>query len=148
MSICTTVTVFASEEKTEGQWIYADYTYNGTEGVEILGYSGNKTDVYIPAIIAEKPVLRVGDSAFKNMTGLNSVTFSTSIKELGNNAFEGATNLVCVLLNENLVSIGDDVFDGCHSPSSYPVLPLPCIYTAKAEWYILFSFCDLIIKCM
>ncbi len=100
----------AAEEMTDGTWTYAEY---GTDVIEIVGYSGTQTDVYIPSQIDGKQVVRVGNGAFKDMTGLNSVTFSANIKELGDNAFEGATGLVCVLLNEGLETIGNDVFDGC-----------------------------------
>ena len=108
------LSVFAvSAQETEGDWIYEEFVYNEVSGVEVVGYDGTQTDVYIPAALGGKPVLKVGDSAFKGKTGLNSVAFSSDIKVLGSNAFEGATGLVCVLLSEGLVEIGDNVFDGC-----------------------------------
>lgn len=102
----------------EADWKYADFKYNGIDGVEVTGYTGSQTDVYIPATLGGKPVLKVGDNAFKEMSGLNSVTFSDGIKVIGNDAFNGSTSLVCVLLNEGLVEIGSDVFDGCTSFNS------------------------------
>jgi len=59
-------------------------------------------------------VTAVGASAFRNSTGLTSITFPTSIKSIGNYAFYQCTGLTNgLLLPQGLESIGNYAFAHC-----------------------------------
>ena len=63
---------------------------------KIVGYSGNNTSLILPSSHEGLPVTCIGDSAFKNYTGLKSVTIPDSVTSIGNYAFSGCTGLTSV----------------------------------------------------
>ena len=106
-SLCTFA---AGTDFVTAEYTYADADGNQTAGLEIVGYSGSDTDIYIPSTIGEVPVLKIGDNFLKDNTSVNSVTLGAGIKEIGAGAFSGAANMVCALLNEDIEVIGAGAF--------------------------------------
>lgn len=90
-------------------WEYSAYA----GGIQLTAYNGTQTDVYVPAQVDEKPVVKLGDSLFENNDALNSVTLAEGITEIGNKAFYDADNLVCIVTNETLTTIGAEAFYSC-----------------------------------
>ncbi len=82
-------------------WMF-DESGNSYQCIRIGGcdesFSG---DLVIPDEIDGLPVAGISYSAFKNCTGLTSVTIPASVKEIGGYAFEGCTNLTELHISEN-----------------------------------------------
>ena len=69
---------------------------------------GVKGDVIIPNIVT-----RIGDYAFANCIGLNSVVIPPSVTSIGLSAFEGCSGLTSVTIGNGVTRIGDYAFKGC-----------------------------------
>ncbi len=89
-----------------------------TKQVEVakcsVNYSG---DIIIPAWVTYNEtsysVISIATSAFKNCTGLTSITIPESVISIGNSAFNGCTSLSSVTIPNTITSIGSSAFSGC-----------------------------------
>lgn len=61
----------------------------------------------------EGSVKHIGDRAFYECTGLESIDVPYGVKSIGSSAFDGCTNLSSVELNSSLKSIGNYAFYNC-----------------------------------
>lgn len=76
---------------------YNVISVDGVLGFEVAGIGTcTDTDIIIPAMYGEYPVLRIGDNAFKDNVNITSVVISKTVKSIGNYAFHGCTNLKTV----------------------------------------------------
>ena len=66
------------------------------------------TDLVIP-----NSVTSIGDSAFEDCTGLNSITIPNSVTSIGDFAFCSCKGLTSVTIGNSVTSIGNDAFRGC-----------------------------------
>ena len=77
-------------------------------------YAGH---VAIPSVVTysgiQYKVTAVDNEAFKECTGLQSITFSDNVTSIGDNAFEGCTKLKELVLPQGLTSIGAYAFCYC-----------------------------------
>ena len=77
-------------------------------------YAGH---VAIPSTVTyagiQYKVTAVGNDAFKECTGLKSITFSDNVTTIGDAAFEGCTKITELVLPQGLTSIGAYAFEGC-----------------------------------
>jgi len=77
-------------------------------------YSGN---IIIPSTVVYEgknyTVTRIGDGAFKNCTGLTSITLPNTITSIGNNAFRGCTRITSITLPNSITSIENSAFREC-----------------------------------
>ena len=94
-------------------------TYSVNQGVaHVTGITGPNPSgvVMIPATYTDAngtyPVTTIASEAFKDKTGLTSVSFP-SVKVIAANAFEGCTGLTTLTLPSTLTSIGSEAFKGC-----------------------------------
>lgn len=119
------------------------YETSGTDQLTITRYLGNAAAVSIPATIGGKAVVAIGESAFAGKTALTAVTIPDSITSIGQKAFyqctglntvnfnEGTANLVIgknafyyntslnsIALPKNLVSIDEGAFHCCENLST------------------------------
>ena len=133
--------LFADEwddESTGYTWYYRLYDYDQNLGysdepfLEIIevkkkiyysGYSADDFiaidvdgDLVIPNEINGIPVVKVGNCAFENNTGLTSVTFGwwSPVRSIGAEAFRKCTSLKSVSLPGGLCHIGSLAFNRCH----------------------------------
>jgi len=81
----------------------------------IVGYNCSAATLVIPNTIYNKPVVSIGDNAFKNCTGLTSVTIAATIMTIGNSAFNGCTSLTSAYFEGDAPTIWSHVFDNCAS---------------------------------
>ena len=58
-------------------------------------------------------VIKIGDRAFKDCTGITSVEIPETITEIGSAAFSGCTGLTSINLPESITEIGYAAFSGC-----------------------------------
>ena len=70
---------------------------------------GCKTSV----IPTDGSVTSIGDCAFRNCSGLTSITIPDSVTSIGDDAFDGCTGLTSMTIPSSVKSIGNFAFDGC-----------------------------------
>ena len=88
--------------------VYADH-------VEITDYTGEATEIVIPAEIEGKPVTSIGERAFYNCRSLITIDLPDSITSIGKGAFGSCSNLTDIDLPDRLTTISDSAFNGCRS---------------------------------
>ena len=80
-----------SQTQQEGDF---EYRFNADRsGVVIVKYTGSASSVTVPAIIAELPVVEIGEGAFENNTAITSVDLPDTVEVIGKRAFAGCTAL-------------------------------------------------------
>ena len=66
-------------------------------------------------------VTSIGSDAFRNCSGLTSVTIPNSVTSIGGFAFDGCSGLTSVTIPNSVTSIGYYAFDGCSGLTSVTV---------------------------
>lgn len=100
-----------TNQAAENEQLFSIVNYRSY--VEITGYNGfNANTIVIPSRIKEKPVIKIGDNAFKN-SPCKHIVISDSVIEIGNNAFSDSKNLQSVQLGSRTKTIGDWAFSRC-----------------------------------
>ena len=139
-------TMFASETQVDGIWYDFDSS-SKTASVTFRGsyyssYSNEYTNsVVIPASVVYNfmiySVTSIGDGAFRNCTGLTSVTIPNSVTNIGEQAFYGCSGLTSVTIPNSVTSIGDGAFRACTGLAS---ITIPDSITSIAK--DAFQFCS------
>ena len=93
------------------------YNKNGDGKSVYVAYGGDCTGpVTIPERVtydgATYSVTSIGEFAFKDCTGLTSVTIPTSVTSIGEEAFRGCTGLTSVTIPNSVTEIGGGAFGG------------------------------------
>lgn len=86
------------------------YNINYKTGV-IQRYSRNGSNIFIPSVINDVKITKIGDNAFYNNPNLTSVTIPDGITEIGYGAFKNCPNLKNVVIPESVTNIGYGAFD-------------------------------------
>ena len=76
---------------------------------------------YIKMAVIEPGVTTIGNDAFRDCTGLTSVTIPASVRTIGDNAFRGCTGLTTVTIPASVRTIGDNAFYGCTGLTSVTI---------------------------
>ena len=106
--------------------VFSASAYSGTEygntGIyykiqngeaRITDAAENITTADIPKSINGCPVTSIGGSAFRDCTGLISITISNSVTSIGDSAFEYCKGLTSIMIPNSVTSIGDSAFEDC-----------------------------------
>ena len=104
-------------QNADGVTIYYNYINNGTElevtfrGSNYYSYSNEyQGNVVIPEEVTymnrTRKVTSIGDYAFRDCSGLTSVTIPNSVTSIGNYAFSGCSGLTSVTIPNSVTSIG------------------------------------------
>lgn len=91
------------------------FEFEKTDGgytVTKLAYS-YITDVEVPSEHDGLPVVGIGDNAFRQCNGLDSIILPDTIVSIGNNAFENCSRLAAFKIPDGVKSIGEKAFSGC-----------------------------------
>ena len=88
--------------------------YESTDtGVVITGVADDcPVNLAIPAEIAGRPVVEIGDSAFDGCSSLKAINIPTSVITVGDSAFANCPRLKNQTLPATVVNVGENVFDG------------------------------------
>lgn len=86
--------------------------YNKRNGTYIVvGYTNDiGSTVVIPDKVRGVPVTDIGDSAFEDCTGLNSITIPDSVTDIGTYVFRNCTGLDSITIPDSVTSIGIGAF--------------------------------------
>ena len=112
-------------ENADGVTIYYNYINDGKE-LEVTRwgecYSGT---VVIPEEVTymnrTRKVTSIGYDAFRDCSGLTSVTIPNSVTSIGNNAFYGCSGLTSVTIPNSVTSIGEKAFQYCSGLTSVSI---------------------------
>ena len=122
--LCSTVAM-AHDFEADGIYYTITDAANKTVAVSYKGdaynsyykeYSGS---VVIPKIVCNRAdgvyygVTSIGDDAFRDCSGLTSITIPSSVTSIGYRAFYGCSALTGITIPSSVTSIGDMAFDGC-----------------------------------
>ncbi|MDR2094543.1 MAG: leucine-rich repeat domain-containing protein [Treponema sp.] len=82
-----------------------------------------KNNPYIKGIILPETVTSIGESAFKDCSGLTSVDIpkKAQVTSIGASAFYGCSGLTSVDIPSNVASIGVNAFNGCFGLTSVSI---------------------------
>jgi hypothetical protein len=110
-----------------------DLTYTTTDGkVTIIGCRKAATgELIIPNTIDGIPVTSIGDYAFRECTGLTSITIPDSVTSIGNSGFEDCTSLTSITIPNSVTSIGNEAFK--RAPAAITIRPNPQIAQLEAQ---------------
>ena len=119
-------------QNADGVTIYYNYIYDGKELAVTYPrdsyysyfnkYQGN---VAIPEEVTymnrTRKVTSIGDLAFKDCSGLTSVTIPNSVTRIGYNAFYDCSGLTSVTIPNSVTSIDKEAFYGCSGLTSVTI---------------------------
>ena len=97
------------------------YTVTGSNTVEVTykdtNYNSYSGSVTIPSSVTyggkTYNVTGIGNSAFRESSGLTSVAIPISVTEIGDDAFYYCSGLTSVVIPSSVTTIGDYAFNGC-----------------------------------
>ena len=86
-----------------------------------LTYGKKYTEIGIPVEINGIKITTIGDSAFKDWSGLTSVMIPNSVTSIGDSAFYGCSGLTSVTIGNSVTSIGYWAFYQCSNLTSIEI---------------------------
>ena len=89
---------------------------NGKDYTVKMESTGKAKNVIIP-----NEMTKIDDSAFKNCTGLASITIPDSVMSIGDSAFYNCCSLTGIAIPNSVTSIGDSAFWSCKSFTSITI---------------------------
>ena len=78
--------------------------------ITITAYNGKAAEVTIPAKISGKSVTAIGEKAFYECSGLESITIPEGVTSIGDEAFLECRSLVSVTMPDSVTRIGQYAF--------------------------------------
>ncbi|MDD7355261.1 MAG: leucine-rich repeat domain-containing protein [Oscillospiraceae bacterium] len=125
MSVIILLSCFAGLTFSAGAETSGDYEYLplNDRTVEITNYTGNDTDIVIPAELDGKKVTEIGSFAFDRCTSLVNVKIPDSVLKIGNYAFMRCSGLTNITLSDSVVELGNAVFCDCTGLTG---IEIPC----------------------
>jgi len=105
--------VSCAAEEGEGFAMASEMSFGRyKDGWEVTGYTGERSELYIPDSYQGRPVLRIGDAAFTDNLTLEKVYIPASVVEIGKGAFMNCWELERLTISGS-AHIGESAFEGC-----------------------------------
>jgi hypothetical protein len=120
-SAAVTVTPGGGQPGEEGTPGLAYTLINDGTAYSVRAGTAGTGAVVIPASYNDLPVTEIGMYAFRNRTGLTSITIPSSVTSIGDQAFDSCTNLASVTIPSSVTSIGDFAFSACTGLTSVTI---------------------------
>lgn len=105
-------TVTNPDEITDSGLVFAPFNEEKTE-YELVGMLDECEELTVPAEIAGKPVVSIGNSAFYNNASLKKVYLSEGIREISDYAFDNCVALEEIVFSSSVERIGFNAFSDC-----------------------------------
>ncbi len=99
---------------TVGDYQYQTFDNNGKTEIELLGYTGNESNINVVGYINGIPVTKIGAFTFGSST-ITKINIPDVVTEIEDSAFSGCTNLKSIVLPSSLKKIGHGAFWRCSS---------------------------------
>jgi len=115
ITLLVTLTLTGQTKATEGL-VYTLISNN--TAYSVTGYTGTSPEVVIPETYLSKPVINIGENAFKSKDFITSVTIPAGVTSIGLSAFQGCTSLTSIHIPEGVTSIGPYAFQSCSNLTS------------------------------
>ena len=74
-----------------------------------------ETEIVLRKTYKNRPLIGIGNDAFKNYESINTVIIPESVKEIGNYAFYNCSALISIDIPTDVIKIGDYAFYNCGS---------------------------------
>ena len=100
------------DKKLYAKWL-SIYKYSDNEITGLTDYGKELTIFNIPSQIDGNVITSIGYSAFRECTGLTSVTIDNNVMIIGRWAFYGCTGLTSVTIGDSVTNIGHYAFGAC-----------------------------------
>ena len=109
------VTAALAETAATPTYDSGDYTYilRADDSAEIVDWEGEGEVLEIPCELDGHAVTAIGECAFADCAGLNSVVLPETIVEIGDQAFCGCAGLTDIVLPDNVAMMGVNPFADC-----------------------------------
>lgn len=91
------------------------------------------TEVVIPSVYEEKPVIGIDKWAFSRCKSMTRITIPDGVKKIGDSAFYGCNHLADVTIPDSVTHIGESAFSGCASLESI-VIPAGVIEIGQSAF--------------
>ena len=125
--LCTCFAAFSFAATATVDGITWAYTVSGSKvtiGTGSLSSAiptSTRGAITIPSTLGGYPVTSIGDEAFRDCSGLTSVTIPEGVTSIGVGAFYNCTSLTTVTIPSSMTSIGWSAFQGCNSLTSVTI---------------------------
>ena len=86
---------------------------DGGWSVSAKSKAKNMTQIVIPEIYKEKPVVEIGDNAFSGYYSLTEVIIPNSVEVLGDKVFENCSSLTSATIPDSVKVLGSSAFCNC-----------------------------------
>ena len=97
---------------------YVNLDLSDTTGLTSIGYDAFKNCTGLTSVTIPDSVTTIGGYAFESCTGLTSVTIPNSVTTIGRGAFIYCSSLESVVIPDSVTSIGGSAFYNCSSLAS------------------------------
>ena len=99
-----------------------EYTYlPESDSYSVRYKKGSASSIVIPSIYKGKLVTSIGSGAFKNCSGLESVTIPEGVTSIGSYAFSGCSGLTSITIPGSVTNIGSGAFKNCSGLESVTI---------------------------